>query len=215
MPPQSTVDPAQITLALLAGGEGTRMGRPKAWLELDGQPIVGFLLKQFAWRGPTLVITAPGREHPPGADGFDREVADPVAGVGPLRGILTALEHCRTPLLAAATVDMPCVGAAHLLWLAEALAGRPDALGVMPLRTSKAAEPCLESFPCLVRSEAGSAVQSHLNTGRRSVRSLASLPGWAAVNVPADWGDRVWTNLNYPADLEAFAASFPPEQPRG
>jgi hypothetical protein len=29
------------------------------------------------------------------------------------------------------------------------------------------------------------------------------------VEVPADWGDRVWTNLNRPSDLEAFASGLP------
>src|SRR5438045_8884890 len=112
----TTLDPSQITLAVLAGGEGTRMGRPKAWLTLAGEPVLRFLLKQFAWPGPTLLVTAPGRERPPGVEAFDREVTDRVAAVGPLRGMLTALEHCRTPRLAVGTVDMPCVTREHLLW---------------------------------------------------------------------------------------------------
>src|SRR4051812_14481392 len=147
------------------------MGRPKASLEVGGEPILRFLLTQFAWPGPTLLVTAPGREHPPGWEEFDREVTDPVAGVGPLRGVLTALEHCRTALLAVATVDMPCVTGGHLRWLAEALAARPDVLGVMPGRTpAGAGERCLEPFPCLLRSSALPTVQSHLDAGRRSVR---------------------------------------------
>src|SRR5438552_17571218 len=82
----------QCTRAILAGGEGSRMGKPKALLEINGRPILAYLLEQFAWPGPTLLVTAPGREKPPGHELFSREVVDPVAGEGPLRGILTALE---------------------------------------------------------------------------------------------------------------------------
>jgi molybdenum cofactor guanylyltransferase len=207
--PVSTVDPSKITLALLAGGEGTRMGRPKAWLELAGEPIVRFLLRQFAWGGPTLLVTAPGREHPPGTEAFDREVTDPVAGVGPMRGVQTALEHCRTPLLAFVTVDMPCVAREHLLWLAASLQSRDGALGVMPRRAAGGAGPAVEPFPCVLRADARSVVQAHMEGGGDSVRSLASRAEFVTVDVPADWGDRVWTNLNRPADLAAFASGFP------
>jgi molybdenum cofactor guanylyltransferase len=203
------VDPSHIALVLLAGGEGTRMGRPKAWLELAGEPIVRFLLRQFAWGGPTLLVTAPGREHPPGAEAFDREAIDPVAGVGPMRGVLTALEHCRTPLLAVVTVDMPCVAREHLLWLAASLESRHGTLGVMPRRTAGGAGPGVEPFPCVLRADARPVLQAHLDGGRDSVRSLASLKEFATVEVPADWGDRVWTNLNRPSDLEAFASGLP------
>jgi molybdenum cofactor guanylyltransferase len=213
--PHSLVDPAQITLAILAGGEGTRMGRPKARLAVDGEPILRFLLKQFGWPGPTLLVTAPGNEGPPGREGFDREVSDPIRGMGPLRGILTALEHCNTPLLAVATVDMPGITGEHLRWLAEALDSLSDALGLMPLHAVPGGEPRLEPFPCLLRTSARPSVQSHLDAGRRSVRSLVSLPGWSTANTPAEWDVRVWTNLNHPADLEAFASVLPPAPPLG
>src|SRR5436305_504355 len=106
MPPDS-IPLLQVTLALLAGGESSRMGRPKANIQLRGRPILEYLLDQFVWPGPTLLVTAPGHEKPPGWERFDREVSDPVAGSGPLRGVMTALESISTPLVAIVTVDMP------------------------------------------------------------------------------------------------------------
>src|SRR6195952_3674281 len=97
----------QTTLAVLAGGESTRMGEPKAALRVGGKPILQYLIERFAWPGPTLLVTAPGRERPPGWERFDREVPDPVAGAGPLRGVMTALEAIKTPFVAVVTVDMP------------------------------------------------------------------------------------------------------------
>ena len=40
-----------------------------------------------------MLVTAPGFERPPGFERFGREVVDPIAGIGPLRGVLTAIEH--------------------------------------------------------------------------------------------------------------------------
>src|SRR5581483_11371389 len=86
----------KITLAILAGGRGSRMGRPKALLEIRGKPILTYLLDRLAWNGPKWLITAPGMQQPPGAQAFDRELVDPEEGAGPLRGVLTALEHLQT-----------------------------------------------------------------------------------------------------------------------
>src|SRR5688500_10566664 len=110
-------DLRDVTLALLAGGEASRMGRPKGELKIAGRPVLAYLLDTFAWPGPTLLITAPGREHPPGWRRFTGECVDPLPAHGPLRGVLTALEHATTELLAVAAVDMPAVRAAHLAWL--------------------------------------------------------------------------------------------------
>src|SRR4051794_29684613 len=87
---------APITLAILAGGAGSRMGGPKSNLTLHGRPILDYLLDRFSWPGPTLLITSPGREHPPGHTRFSAEAVDPVPDQGPLRGILTALQHATT-----------------------------------------------------------------------------------------------------------------------
>ena len=49
-----------VTLAILAGGEGSRMGYPKAELASHGRAILPVLLECFQWEGPTLLVTAPG-----------------------------------------------------------------------------------------------------------------------------------------------------------
>jgi hypothetical protein len=42
---------SQTTLAILAGGGGTRMGRAKGLLEIRGKPILEYLLERFDWPG--------------------------------------------------------------------------------------------------------------------------------------------------------------------
>jgi len=195
-----------MTLAILAGGQSRRMGQPKGELRLRNQPILQFILQSISWTGPTLLITTPGREHPPGCEFFDGEATDAVAQ-GPLGGILTALQNCSTPNLIVATVDMPGVGMTQLQWLANRLAEKSDLLGVMCRRAIEGRMQ-IEPFPFACRRDAINIIAARLNDGERSVRSLMDLPEFAADTAPKEWPAQVWTNLNTPDDYEAFVAEL-------
>jgi len=191
------------TLAVLAGGLGSRMGVPKATLEFRGKPILRYLVDEWRWPGPTLLVTAPGREHPPACDVFDREVVDTVAGEGPLRGVLTALETVTTSFLVVATVDMPHVRCEHLQWLVEHLISLPTSdLAIMTSRSLPDSGRQIEPFPCAMRS--GSCmleiVRHRLARGERSVWRLAQEPGTRIVPAPPHWPADTWVNLNSPED---------------
>jgi len=191
-----------VTLAILAGGEGSRMGYPKGELRLGGRPILPVLLERFAWEGPTLLVTAPGRQHPTGWERFTREVADPVAGQGPLRGVLTALENSDTPVTVIAAVDMPRVGSEQLWWVARELHGHPDAVGLM-LRHRGQVQP----LPAAFRVTAAALVRRALESNRRSLHGLLGDPSVVPVDAPREWGDHIWTNLNFPDDLTGLDSS--------
>ena len=178
------------------------MGMPKAMLRVGYQPILEYLLDQFAWPGPTMLVTAPGRQHPPGSSRFDREVSDPVAGQGPLRGVLTALENATTEWVAVATVDMPGIESEQFQRLLETMT--PDNLGVAYQRRTGDQGPNIEPFPLLVRSAALPMIQRRVDAGLLLVARMLHEPQFARSQAPAAWGERVWTNLNHPADLDRF-----------
>jgi len=189
---------SDCTLAVLAGGRGSRMGRAKGLLTVGGRPILAHLLDRLAWPGPTLLVTAPGRERPPAWERFDAEAVDPVADEGPLRGVLTALDAAATPWLAVTTVDMPGVFRQQFEWLAGQLPGHGH--GVMcdrPAGDRRQVEP----FPLLLRTTAADAVRERLGQHRRSVHALAAEPGFAVVAAPAAWPGSAWVNLNTPGDV--------------
>ena len=192
----------RVTLAILAGGAGTRMGLPKAQLRIGDRSILEYLLDRFGWPGPTLVVTTPGREHPPGADRFDCEAIDAVPDQGPLRGMLTAIHHARTDIMLITTVDMPLISREQLVWLAERLADS-ESLGVMLKRPFEGKD-LIEPFPFACRSTAADCISRRLAQQRRSVASLATTPGFAVESAPARWPAEVWTNLNWPVDFAAF-----------
>ncbi|MGB7159521.1 MAG: molybdenum cofactor guanylyltransferase [Tepidisphaeraceae bacterium] len=187
------------TLAILAGGAGSRMGGPKGALRVGGKPILAYLLDRLRWEGPTVLVTAPGRERPPGCEQFHREVTDPVAGEGPVRGVLRALEAMETDVAVVTTCDMPGMTSPQLLWLKDALSKHPGAPIVMLRRGAD-----LEPFPFAVRRGALTILREHFDRGGRSMHSLAQLAGAAVLPAPDDWQPQTWTNLNTPADFAAF-----------
>jgi molybdopterin-guanine dinucleotide biosynthesis protein A len=190
-----------VTLAILAGGEGSRMGKPKGELLVGGRPILQYLLDRFAWTGPTLLVTAPGREHPPGWGGFGAEVIDPVGGQGPLRGVLTALENATTDRVLITTIDMPGFDALHLRWIVD----QSCAMGTMLRRREQ-----IEPFPSIFRTSAAQMIRSELDAGRLSVQTLSRQAAVQVLPAPAEWSEFAWTNLNRPDDFEAFVTRLCP-----
>ena len=193
----------EITLAVLAGGAGTRMGVPKAQLQVRGKPILDWLLARWGWEGPKLLVTAPGREHPPGREGFDREAIDAVPDQGPMRGVVTALDAVGTEMIVVATCDMPLVGRHQLVWLAQRLVEWPARSGLFIARQNGAAMK-IEPFPCAVRRSAMELLNSRLAAGDFAMHSLAELQQFELLACPDDWAAETWLNLNRPDDLKAL-----------
>jgi molybdopterin-guanine dinucleotide biosynthesis protein A len=193
-------DVADTTLAILAGGAGSRMGMPKGLLRVAGKPILTYLLDRLAWPGDTLLVTAIGREHPPGWQGCSREVQDPPGAAGPLRGILTGLENCATGRLVVLTIDMPTITTEQLGWLLRSFG--PEMLGLM-LRRSTSGIAQIEPFPSVFHMAARQVLAQRLKEGPRSVHGLLSDGRFTALDAPHTWPAEVWTNLNYPSDLIA------------
>lgn len=179
------------------------MGTSKAALAIRGEPILQFILRRIDWPGPTLLVTAPGRENPPGAERFDREVHDPVADQGPLRGVLTALKSMETASAIVIAVDMPAVMRSDLEWLVDNFAARPQAAALMTRRDGQ-----IEPLPCVMRESAIALVEEHLGTGRRSLNGLTSDSRVLTIDASARPG-RAWLNVNTPDDWNRFLADLP------
>lgn len=186
------------TLAILAGGQGRRMGMPKGELKIAGKPILEYLLDAFAWPGPTVLVTSPGREHPTGWKQFNIEACDAVPNQGPLRGALTALENTTTPLAVIATVDMPGLATEHLTYVLQRLIDR-NCMGLMLRRGLQ-----IEPFPLACRASAATILSAQLERGKRSVHSLCDCLDFIVEDAPVDWPVSAWANLNLSADVREF-----------
>jgi len=78
---------------ILAGGKSSRMGRAKALLEFDGEPLITHLVRGLSHLfGETVIVAAPGQELPPLEATL---VRDEVAYQGPVGGIYYGLKAVR------------------------------------------------------------------------------------------------------------------------
>jgi molybdopterin-guanine dinucleotide biosynthesis protein A len=178
------------------------MGKPKGELTIAGKPILEYLLVRLNWPGPTLLVTAPGRERPPGWQRFDAEATDPVANLGPMRGVLTALENATTSQVLVTPIDMPAVTLAPLATLIAKLRENPDTAGVMVERIVDG-NARLEPMPAAFRSLVGAEmIRRQLSSGNLALHALMRNPHVQRLRCPGDWPAEFWMNLNYPSDLE-------------
>jgi molybdopterin-guanine dinucleotide biosynthesis protein A len=84
---------SHATAVVLAGGKSSRMGRPKALLEFDGEPLISHVVATLsATFADVVVVAAPGQALP---DMRVTLVRDEVAHQGPVGGLCYGLRAAR------------------------------------------------------------------------------------------------------------------------
>lgn len=196
-----------VTLALLAGGAGSRMGRRKDLVRVQEKGLVEWMLGRASWRGPTMLVGAADGARVEGEDLVDLVVRDEMSGEGPLRGVVTALAKCRMNAIVAVPIDMPGIGARHLAWVVERAREMPEAMCVMPRRVVDGEER-VEPFPSLYRRGFEEVGLARLRAGKRAMRGLIEEAGVCVVDAPREWEENAWANLNQEADVARFEAGI-------
>jgi molybdenum cofactor guanylyltransferase len=104
-----------VTVVVLAGGRGSRIGGDKALVQLAGRPLISYPLRAAQEAGLEAVVVAKSTTKLPLLDvPLLREPDEPTH---PLLGIITALELY--PAIIAIPCDMPLVEPRALVALAE------------------------------------------------------------------------------------------------
>lgn len=104
--PLPMLPPEQITLGLLAGGRGTRLGGlDKAWLQRGGVPQVLRLQQRFSGQVQGTRVSA-NRDLQRYADAGLVAVPDRVVDCGPISGLDALASACQTPWLLTVPVDL-------------------------------------------------------------------------------------------------------------
>ncbi len=190
--------PRHIGIAILAGGDGSRMGGAKPLVRLAGQSLVErSYAKARGWSDHVVVVV----RSPSQLGGLDLpSVGDEPGMEGPLAGLAAALRWSkkggRQGLLAIAC-DMP--------FLPADLPGRLAA-GIGKHRAAVAASGGQLYPVCsLWRNEALEELPAYCRSGRSSLRGFARHLGFAAVEWPANGRDPFF-NINNPDDLAAAKA---------
>ncbi len=148
---------------VLAGGESRRMGRDKALVEVEGEPLWRRQVGVLRGGGAGRVVVIRRREQDP-IDYPDCSF-DVYRDCGPLAGIHAALKVGGDSLVAVLAVDMPGIDAAWFEWL-----GRSCLPGVGAVAGhAQLLEPLAAIYPAGALPE----VVARLDRGELSVQGLA------------------------------------------
>ena len=185
---------------VLAGGEGRRLGGPKAWLEWQEMPLLLHLLGRLGGLAdrPPLVAAGRGMELPAGA--YDRVDDDP-PGAGPLGGLAAGLSVLEKTMPEARVAVAACDGPFTVPRLFRFLAGAaPKADVVLPEHAGR-----LHPLAAVWRAWAAGACRRALERGERRVfAALADLDHVVVSSGDFPVGldpDRILLNLNDRSDL--------------
>jgi len=148
---------------VLAGGEGRRMGRDKADVAVDGEPLWMRQVRVLRGAGAQRIVVIRRRGQAPIGAADCR--LDVFARSGPLAGLHAALAIAGHRWVAVLAVDMPGIDPAWFVWLRGFC--RPGVGAIA--RHAKALEPLAAIYPALAREE----VAGRLARRDLSVRRLA------------------------------------------
>jgi molybdenum cofactor guanylyltransferase len=116
----------EATAIVLAGGRSRRIGRPKAFLEIGGRPLIDRVLDALSGAFSEVLIVAP--DFTPFTHLGARLVADTHPGLGALGGVYTGLAAAGHPRAIVVGCDMPFLSPALLAHLVARAGGRTAAV---------------------------------------------------------------------------------------
>ncbi len=178
-----------FSAVLLAGGQSTRMGRDKALLPLaNGQLLWQRQLGVLEQFGAAEILLSGSRRE--GMPDHLRSVEDARPGLGPLAGLVAALEQISTARLVALAIDLPEMNPEYLLQF--------DGGAVPSIRGR------LEPLAAVYPVECLPLARERLASPDRSLQSFvraAEAVGFLRIVDVAPEDERLFVNWNRPSDL--------------
>lgn len=191
-------DASSVAVAVLAGGQGSRIGGSKPLIRFAGKTLIDRAFER-ACEWSNLVTVSIRSPRQLGESRYPW-IEDAVGIDGPLSGLASALEWTRRQG-AEALLTIPC----DMPFLPDDLA--PRLLGELGKLGAAVASSGGELHPvCSVwRDTAIWEVSRYIESGRRSLKGFAEHLGFVAVEWPTAPYDPFF-NINSPADLAAAEA---------
>lgn len=203
MSPQPTPLDDVLVVAVLAGGEGRRMGGIKALRLFHGRPLVAHAVELARhWSDRVVVVV---RDPAQVAGAVDAPLTLDRAGIpGPLAGLAGALEYVRS-LGGGRLLTLPCDMPRLPRDLADRLAA---AMGAEHKVALPAIDGQLQPVCGLWQVTALDQLPAYVASGQSSLRGFAAACGLAAVEFGAE-AALAFTGANTPEELERLARETP------
>ncbi len=189
----------RLSVLVLAGGQSRRMGRDKARLVVQGEPLILRVVHRVK-RVADEVLVVSRWPHEYAFTGVAC-VPDVLPGQGPLAGIWSGALVAAGRYIAPVACDMPFVNPELLQAMVNALEARPRLEGILPVEEERA-HPLHGVYHREAFLKAGARA---LRKGKRAIQEALDdmrLEIWSR----AQWGTwepegRAFWNLNTPEDL--------------
>lgn len=196
-----------FTGVILTGGASRRMGRDKAFVEIELPATQG---SREAATGPLVLVAAAALRgagaHEVVCVGGDRErlqalgltwQPDDHPGEGPLGGVITALRTASLPTVVVLTCDLPRIDAPSVRGLVGALDRAPGAQAAMPTVDGR-----LQILTAAYRRSTLPVLEARFADGERSVRR--ALEG-VEITIADHLDPEVLVDVDSPGDLDRYA----------
>ncbi len=184
-----------VTVAIQAGGKSSRMGRDKAFVELNGRPLIEIVRDAVMDLGDELILIS---NKPAAYAHLNLPIfTDLYPDHGPLGGIYTAVSQASHPHVLVVACDMPWLSRPLLTYM---LSLRATADIIIP-RWSKFPEPlhAIYNKTCLP------AIQKNLDNGRLKITGFFGQVQVRFIDRQEieqfDENGRSFVNINTPDDL--------------
>lgn len=181
---------------ILAGGRSTRMGTDKAWVPLNGNPLIEHVIRRLQPQVDRLAINGNGGPERFAPYGLP-VITDTLTGSqGPLAGIHAGLAHDPDVYLVTVAVDIPL--------LPSDLVARLHA-GLGTARCAYPSNGRQHALALLWAPGALTLLEEYLASGERSIKQfLADHGAMVLFDRAGDQG--LFQNINTPQDLAAAEA---------
>jgi molybdopterin-guanine dinucleotide biosynthesis protein A len=190
---KNQISAEEITVLILAGGRGSRMGgRDKGLIPVLDRPILDHLLARIGVQSQRILISANRNLQQYARYGYP-VVRDTLNGfAGPLAGILAGLSACKTAFMLTLPVDAPLLSPDYLTRMKRSFEQNDTPACVAEF------EGQVEPVFCLAEHGTLSALETYLAAGHRSVHGWLNQIGATQV----DFSDvpEQFINLNRPSD---------------
>lgn len=193
--PFSSRSHQQVTAVILAGGAGRRMaGQDKGLMPLQGKPLILHVLEKLGPQADCLLINSNRNQESYAAFGYPLVQDSMTGGLGPLAGLLSAMEYSDSEFILSVPCDTPNLPLDLIPRMRSTL--EEEGADVCTVNDGERLHPVI----MLVRRRLAPELRKYLESGKRKVHDWF----YSVKHCSTDFSDnpQAFININTPDQLQ-------------
>jgi len=184
---------------VLAGGKSSRMGFDKSTMVLQNKKLIESTIKKLDSLFDDIIISVDSLEKKSEFN-HAKIVVDKVKGIGPLGGMISALETAQSDKLFVIPCDMPVIDTKYISFMMKYMDDNEIILSEK--------NGYFEPFPGFYSKSLIPRIEELINQNRRSIRSIFECSRTKVIS-ESEWkklgfSEEIFTNLNTTQDVEKY-----------